>query len=107
MSNWKSKLQYMNDSMVRELKFPQNPSNFVAGLAAESGEVCDLVARLEGWKKVKSTDTNYKDILKGDLSSEIADVLVYLLQIASMYDIDVQEALESKIQIIMGRKFHS
>ncbi len=100
-------IQRLNEQGVIELNFPQNPANFLAGLFAESGEVADIVARLERWKKVKSTDINVDEILKNELKAEIADVLVYLMQIATYYGIDAYTALESKWELIRGRTFHN
>ncbi len=101
-----NEIQRMNDDMVKKMGFVPRPDNLVCGLFAECGEVADLVARLNRWKKVKSTDINVDKLLLAELELEIADVLVYLGQIATLYGIDMEEALEKKISIIEGRKFH-
>ncbi len=100
-------IQKSNDAMVLQMGFVPRPDNLVCGLFSECGEVADLVARLEKWKKVKITDVNLDDALRAELELEIADVLVYLGQIATLYGIDMEIALQKKIDIITKRRFHS
>lgn len=99
----KNTLQNENEKLVEICGFNGNLPGLVSGLSAECGEVNDIVAKLEGWKKIKSTD-NIEN-LKEDLSEEIADVLVYLIQIASKYSIDIEEAFIAKIEKIKSRTF--
>ncbi len=111
MNTWGDKMnmgiQKMNDAMVKQMGFVPRPDNLVAGLFSECGEVADLVARIEGWKKVKVADVNVKSALIEELHLEIADVLVYLGQIATLYGVDMEKALQSKIDIITKRRFHN
>ena len=99
----KNLIQQENEKLVKICGFDSNLPALTSGLAAECGEVCDLVAKIEGWKKIKSTDKI--DNLKEDLNGEIADVLVYLCQIASKYEIDIEQAFLDKIDKIKSRKF--
>lgn len=103
MATKKNTLQIENERLVSLCGFNGNLPGLVAGLSAECGEVNDIVAKLEGWKKIKSTDK--VDNLKDALSEEIADVLVYLLQISSNYAIDIEEVYLAKINKIKSRTF--
>lgn len=103
MATTKNCLQIENDRLVDLCGFDMNLPGLIAGLSAECGEVADVVAKMEGWKKIKSSDdiTN----LKGKLESELADVLVFLLQIASKYSIDIQDAYMRKVDVVKSRTF--
>jgi NTP pyrophosphatase (non-canonical NTP hydrolase) len=96
-------IQQRNSDLVNICGFDGNLPGLVSGLSAECGEICDLIAKIEGWKKIKSTDK--VDSLTKDLEGEIADVLVYLCQIASKYDIDIEQAHSAKIDKIKSRQF--
>ena len=99
----KNIIQSENEQLVELCGFNGNLPGLVSGLCAETGEIADLVAKIEGWKKIKSTDNI--DNLIDDLKGEVADVLVYLCQIATKYEIDIEEAFLDKIEKIKSRTF--
>jgi NTP pyrophosphatase (non-canonical NTP hydrolase) len=70
--------------------------HFALGLAGEVGELVNLV------KKVNRGSTSYVDVL-ADLAYEVADVLVYLLDLARVLGIDVDRALAEKHAICEAR----
>jgi NTP pyrophosphatase (non-canonical NTP hydrolase) len=77
----KSKGWYEADS-----KRPQTPRNLAVSLSIEAAEILE---------HFQFTD-DIKD--RDELGSELADVLLYLLQLASISGIDLEEAVLRKIE---------
>jgi NTP pyrophosphatase (non-canonical NTP hydrolase) len=74
-------------------KRPQTPRNLAISLAVEAAEVLEHYQFRE----------NAKD--KGELAGELADVALYLLQLASVTGIDLEQAILDKIKINKTRKW--
>ena len=72
---------------------PQTPKNLAVSLVLEASEV------LEHFQLGDSTTD------KSELASELADVLLYLLQIASLHNIDLGQAVMDKLKINDGRQW--
>jgi NTP pyrophosphatase (non-canonical NTP hydrolase) len=70
---------------------PQTPRNLAASLAIEAAEVLELFQ----WTEQQPD--------RERLASELADVTLYLLQIASMSDIDLEQAVLEKLEVNYGR----
>lgn len=70
---------------------PQTPRNLAASLAIEAGEVLE---HFQWSDEAASSD---------DLAGELADVLLYLLQIASVTGIDLEQAALTKLRTNLGR----
>ena len=68
----------------------QTPRNLAISLAVESAEVLELFQWSEG-----PVDRNL-------LESELADIALYLLQLASVSEIDLEAAILEKLGKIMG-----
>ncbi len=71
---------------------PQTPKNLAISLVLEASEV------LENFQWSDSAD-------KERLASELADVMLYLLQIASLSDIDLGQAVMDKLDANYGRSW--
>ena len=65
---------------------PQSPKNLAISLVLEASEVLELYQ----WDDER-TD-------KDELALELADVMLYLLQLASISDIDLGEAVMTKLE---------
>jgi NTP pyrophosphatase (non-canonical NTP hydrolase) len=78
----KSKGWYEKDS-----KRPQTPRNLAVSLSIEAAEILEHFQFSE----------EIKD--RNELGSELADVTLYLLQLASVSGIDLEEAVLRKIEI--------
>lgn len=65
---------------------PQTPRNIAISLVLEASEV------LEHFQWRESSQDN------AELSSELADVTLYLLQLASVLDIDLEKAVLAKLE---------
>ena len=65
---------------------PQTPKNLALSLSIEAAEVLELFQWIE-----KSPDPQL-------LASELADVTLYLLQLASVSDIDLEQAVLAKLE---------
>ena len=72
---------------------PQTPRNLAISLSLEANEVLEHFQ----W----SEDTRNKD----HLASELADVALYLLQLASISGIDLEEAILTKLESNSGRSW--
>lgn len=72
---------------------PQTPKNLAISLVLEAGEV------LEHFQWGETTAD------KAELAGELADVMLYLLQIASLQEIDLGDAVMAKLKINEGREW--
>jgi NTP pyrophosphatase (non-canonical NTP hydrolase) len=69
---------------------PQTPRNLAASLVLEAAEVLELYQ----WRD--SADA-------GRLAGELADVALYLLQLASLAGIDLEQAIRDKLRVNYAR----
>ena len=74
-------------------KRPQTPRNLAISLALESAEILEQFQ----WRD------DVKD--KAALGSELADVALYLLQLASIEKIDLEKAILEKLEINKTREW--
>ena len=72
---------------------PQTLRNLAVSLSLETAEVLEHFQ----WKE--------EEIDKGDLGQELADVALYLLQIASVAGIDLEQAILTKLERNYGRNW--
>ncbi len=73
-----------------ESQRPQTPRNIATSLAIEAAEVLEIFQ----WGEPESTD---------ELAGELADVALYLLQLASVTGIDLEQAIAAKLDVNYGR----
>jgi NTP pyrophosphatase (non-canonical NTP hydrolase) len=71
---------------------PQTPRNLAASLAIEAAEV------LEHYQWAETT-------VPDELAGELADVALYLLQLASVTGIDLEQAILDKLKVNYGRSW--
>ncbi|MBE2184297.1 MAG: nucleotide pyrophosphohydrolase [Anaerolineae bacterium] len=74
-------------------KRPQTPRNLAISLSLEAGEVLEHFQWSEGTPE------------KSELAGELADVMLYLLQLASICEIDISEAVMQKLETNYGREW--
>ncbi len=74
-------------------KRPQTPRNLAISLSLEANEVLEHFQ----WQE----DLREKD----ELANELADVALYLLQLASVTGIDLEQAILKKLETNAGRKW--
>lgn len=72
-------------------KRPQTPRNLAISLVLEAGEVLELYQ----WGDAPPD--------QGELSGELADVMLYLIQLASISGIDLGQAVMNKLDVNYGR----
>jgi 8-oxo-dGTP diphosphatase len=70
---------------------PQTPRNLAISLSLEAAEL------LEHFQWCEETED------KASLESELADVLLYLLQLARVNNIDLEQAVLNKLNVNAGR----
>ena len=73
-------------------KRPQTARNLSISLALEAAEILDHFQ----WNE---------DFEKEDLAEELADVALYLLQLASISEIDLEQAILDKLKVNASRKW--
>jgi NTP pyrophosphatase (non-canonical NTP hydrolase) len=89
----------MNDFVERkgwyraDSPHPQTSKNLAISLVLEAGEVLEHFQ----WDETHADDA--------ELASELADVMLYLLQIASLNDIDLGQAVMEKLKINDARSW--
>ncbi len=74
-------------------KRPQTPRNLAISLALEAAEILE---HFQWGEAVKDRDA---------LASELADVTLYLLQLADISGIDLEQAVLTKLEINAGRQW--
>ena len=74
-------------------KRPQTPRNLAISLALETSEILEHFQ----WRD------EFRD--KEELASELADVALYLLELASVTGIDLEEAMLKKLEINASREW--
>ncbi len=72
---------------------PQTPKNLAISLVLEASEVLEHFQ----WGETASD--------KAELAGELADVLLYLLQIARLHEIDLGQAVMDKLKINADREW--
>lgn len=71
------------------------PKNLALAIAGEVGELCELVQ----WKSDQEiVDSLATDAFKGAFSDELADVLIYLVRLATVAGVDLDTAVQGKIK---------
>ena len=85
----RSKGWYEEDS-----KRPQTPRNLSISLALEAAEILEHFQWNDDFDKV-------------ELADELADVTLYLLQLASISEIDLEEAVLKKLEVNAKREWDS
>ncbi|MBZ0304703.1 MAG: nucleotide pyrophosphohydrolase [Anaerolineae bacterium] len=76
-----------------ESKRPQTPRNIATSLVLEAGEILEHFQ----W----SEESRQPD----ELAGELADVALYLLQLASLCQIDLEQAILDKIKVNYNRQW--
>ena len=71
-----------------------NPKDLAIGISTEAGELLDL---FRFRNESECMDLLSSDGSRADISDELADVLFFVLRFAKAADIDLREALESKV----------
>lgn len=72
---------------------PQTPKNLAISLSIEAAEVLEHLQWAEN------------PAHPGELAGELADVMLYLLQLASVMGVDLEEAVLNKLRVNAGRNW--
>lgn len=92
-ANLAQKLQQLNEEKKWESTRPQTPKNIAISLSLEAAEVLE---HFQWSETAQSTE---------DLALELADVQLYLLQLAQLCGIDLEKACENKISMNRNRSW--
>jgi len=94
MDKHEKSLQLINKFVEdRDWKKFHNPKDMATALSIEATELLELFL----WVKAGDLDAHVKN-KKEDIKDEMADVAVYLFELADNLDIDIFEAIEEKIK---------
>jgi NTP pyrophosphatase (non-canonical NTP hydrolase) len=96
-------IKHLTDAMHRlveskgwyapDSKRPQTPRNLAVSLSIEAAEVLE---HFQFTEEIRDRD---------ELASELADVTLYLLQLASVSGIDLEQAVLKKIEVNQSREW--
>jgi len=78
---------------LRDWRQFHNPKDLALSLSLEAGEVLEHFQ----WKTREQVQEYLRGAGKNELKKEMADVLIYLLYLASDLDIDLDEAVRGKL----------
>lgn len=76
-----------------------HPTYWGAALAGEAGEVANIT------KKLERGNLSIEGDIKEKLGFELADVLIYTILSARIFDIDLKESFLKKLQIVSKRDY--
>jgi NTP pyrophosphatase (non-canonical NTP hydrolase) len=86
----------------RHAIYPGVGNNFsfpMIGLAGETGEVAEKIKKI-----IRDKDGIVDEISRAEIKKELGDVLWYLSQIASEFDLSLNEIVKTNIEKIKSRK---
>ncbi|MDA9962939.1 nucleotide pyrophosphohydrolase [Opitutales bacterium] len=91
------KIQEFQREFARQRDWEQfhNPKNLAMALSAEVGELLEIMQWLTPKESEEIKDSEKK---KTKVSEELADITYYVLRIADILDIDLDESLWSKMK---------
>lgn len=79
----------------RDWKKFHNPKDMAEALVIEASELLELFL----WKSQKESHEFLKDKKNhGEVSDELADIMVFLMEFADNFGIDLEKAIEKKLQ---------
>lgn len=82
---------------ARQWKDLHDPKSLALALVGEMGEVAEVLQWLTPDEQARLSDDTSPH--RQPLREELADVLIYLIELAAHVEIDLLEAAESKLQI--------
>jgi NTP pyrophosphatase (non-canonical NTP hydrolase) len=77
------------------------PAEKCLGLAEESGEVCRAVLKLE--QGIRGTREEWRE----EIAKELGDVFVKLCDVATAYELDLQDAVEQRWATVRARDWQA
>jgi NTP pyrophosphatase (non-canonical NTP hydrolase) len=90
IENIKARIQKFSDD--RDWNSHHNPKNLVMALSGEVGELNEIFQ----WLDFDESQNLPKDVLE-HTKEEVADIAIYLLRICMKLDIDLEDAIHSKM----------
>ena len=81
-------------TMNKDLSFKESVLNMCLGISGESGEVNDII---------KKHMFHSHELDRNHLIEEIGDVFFYLVNLCSLYDIDVEKCLDTNYHKLLLR----
>lgn len=81
----------------------QNPQRMVMAMVIELGELMEHFAWLDS-SQLEELAAGDMPVRRDHIAEELADVLIYAIQLARGLDIDVSDAMRRKIEIVKKRR---
>ena len=95
IAHWKLRLTAF--ARERDWEKFHTPKNLAMALSVEASELLELFQWLTAEESLRLPSEVGQEKLRRDIKHEMADVLVYLLRLATVLDIDLDEALSVKM----------
>ena len=86
--------QFCKEGVLQPTKDIGEALIFGLGLAGESGEVCDIIKKEKGHNKPLDVE---------HLKEELGDVLWYVANLCSVYDIRIQDVIDTNVAKLQKR----
>lgn len=94
VENLSASLQRFADD--RDWRQFHSPKNLLLALTGEVGELCEI---FQWMSEAESMDAAKRPETAQAVKDELADVLMYLVRLASVLDVDLNEATKSKLAL--------
>ena len=96
--------EYQKESRITA-KYPDVDNNFIyptLGMVGEAGEFAEKIKKLMRDQKVFTPDQVPGEV-KGEVLKELGDVLWYVAQLATEFDVDLDEVADMNIKKLRDR----
>lgn len=81
---------------IREWEKFHSPKNLSMAIAGEAGELLEIFQWIT---EQQSIDIKDNTLIREEISYELADIILYIIQMASQLNINLSEAIFNKIKI--------
>ncbi|HAZ14459.1 MAG: nucleotide pyrophosphohydrolase [Bdellovibrionales bacterium GWA2_49_15] len=95
LAEWKSTLTAF--AKERDWEKFHTPKNLATALSVEASELLELFQWLTAEESTLLPQKNKDEKLRKNIEREMADVLVYLLRLATVLEVDLSKALQEKM----------
>lgn len=86
--------QEIKEYLIERNWFNLEPADLAKSIMIEGAELLELFQ----WKNHSVADIDADEKLKTDLKKELADVIIYAIELGVHLDIDISEAIKQKLQ---------
>jgi NTP pyrophosphatase (non-canonical NTP hydrolase) len=92
VSDLKAQVEAFNHA--RKWEQFHTPKEVAISIAIEASELLEVFQ----WRAISRSDVKYDDNILEDISEELADIMIYIISLANNLDIDLSQAVTSKLE---------